>query len=504
MFEFFKLNIAATIHMWDADMSTLQVQSTSVPTSSQMQYMNKESNITEQIRTDLQKDVVNTESKIQITNVKRTSSSYTQSLDIDIDPADDGNKVLSFGESPDFPLENEQNKALSKRNVGVQVQQKLTKPHFRSKSVMCVSSMSNKYCQSTVEMVDSMCSPIKSFKRTIESCSRTSTSADLWTSDSINTASDFQPSSHSEYNYSSNCSEEEKNKKMKESALNLTRYFISMDAKKYIGIDKEWLWIIDMFHSFTKCCVDDIKLTLMKIRTNDSFSRLGDQFGLSTSQASRIFNKTVKPLADCLKNLIFCPDPKHIKLNLSIPFRAYYSNVCAIIDAFEIEIEKPSDPIQQSLTWSEYKKCNTLKYLIASAPDGFIIFISSGYGGRISDTLLFEESNMMDILPKKCGVMADRGFKQIQTVLSQKGCELIRPPSVNSSTKSTKQEVLTTKRIASLRIHIERVIRRVREYKILKPHSCLDLHVMPHIDSITTIVAGLINLQKPIIKNIYV
>jgi len=75
--------------------------------------------------------------------------------------------------------------------------------------------------------------------------------------------------------------------------------------------------------------------------------------------------------------------------------------------------------VQQALTWSEYKKCNTLKYLITCAPDGFIIFISSGYGGRISDTLLFQESKIMHILPEKCGIMADRGFKQIQTILSE-------------------------------------------------------------------------------------
>ncbi|KAM0730282.1 hypothetical protein ACS0PU_004159 [Formica fusca] len=96
---------------------------------------------------------------------------------------------------------------------------------------------------------------------------------------------------------------------MRESALNIKRYFISIDAKKYIGIGNEWLWIIDLLHSSTKCSIDDIKLTLMKIRTNDTFSRLGDQFGLSTSQASIVFNKTVKPLAHYLKTLVYCPDP---------------------------------------------------------------------------------------------------------------------------------------------------------------------------------------------------
>ena len=58
----------------------------------------------------------------------------------------------------------------------------------------------------------------------------------------------------------------------------------------------------------------------MKIKTNDSFSRLDDEFGLSTSQASRIFSKTVKPLVHYIKKLIFCPDYKEIRKNLPIAF----------------------------------------------------------------------------------------------------------------------------------------------------------------------------------------
>lgn len=39
---------------------------------------------------------------------------------------------------------------------------------------------------------------------------------------------------------------------------------------------------------------------------------------------------------------------------LPIPIRARYAKVQCIIDCFEIEIEKPSDPVAQASTWSEY------------------------------------------------------------------------------------------------------------------------------------------------------
>lgn len=95
--------------------------------------------------------------------------------------------------------------------------------------------------------------------------------------------------------------------------------------------------------------------------------------------------------------------------------------------------------------------------------------------------------------------MADRGFKNIDHMLSLRKCKLVRPPSVSQSKISTKQEVLETKRIASLRIHIERVIGRLREFSTLKPHALLHINLVSNVDEIIIIACGLINLQKPII-----
>lgn len=76
----------------------------------------------------------------------------------------------------------------------------------------------------------------------------------------------------------------------------------------------------------------------------------------------------------------------------------------------------------------------------------------------------------------------------------------MRSPSVKAGTKSSKQEVLETKRIAALRIHIERVIRRVREFKLLKPHFCVNNKIIKYLDLIVLITCALVNLQSGIIK----
>ncbi|KAK5643159.1 hypothetical protein RI129_007004 [Pyrocoelia pectoralis] len=154
---------------------------------------------------------------------------------------------------------------------------------------------------------------------------------------------------------------------------------------------------------------------------------------MSLSNASKVFKKSLITIDAFVKTLIYWPDKDVIKKLLPIPFRVRFNNVQSIIDCFEIEIEKPSDPVKQ-----------------------------------VSDVLLLESCGFLDAIPSGCTVMADGGFKHVDKLLCQKQCKLVKPPGVSSTTATaTKLEVLETKRIASLRIHFERVIRRVREFNYL-------------------------------------
>lgn len=138
--------------------------------------------------------------------------------------------------------------------------------------------------------------------------------------------------------------------------------------------------------------------------------------------------------------------------------------------------------------------------MISATPDGIINFIAKGFGGRTSDQTIVENCGYLDVLKPGIVVMADRGFKNIDKLLVEKGCTLVRPPSVSAGVKLTKEQVLTTKRIASLRIHIERVIRRLRPFKFLKPHACIHSNLIALADYVIYIVCGLVNLQDALIK----
>lgn len=113
---------------------------------------------------------------------------------------------------------------------------------------------------------------------------------------------------------------------------------------------------------------------------------------------------------------------------------------------------------------------------------------------------IVENSGYLDQIPPRVCVLADRGFKQLDTLLQKKGSTLVRPPSVTTNVKSTKEEVRLTKQIASIRIHIERTISRIRDFNLLDIHSRVDNHFLDCLDSAVTIGWSLINEQSPIIN----
>lgn len=370
------------------------------------------------------------------------------------------------------------------------------KPHYRSKFIQTEGDLI------ATKTVSTASSPFKSAKLNYLLSPSKYSEIDSNSDFNITSESDtaFAYVSGNESSSSIMQSKDQESKRIKAISIERSKYLAVNKCRFYLGIPEDSYIVVPLLQRYTCCSLTDIYVTLKKIKVNLPFSYIGDDFGISGSQAAKIFNKTLPRLSSFLKTFIYWPPKDKIKLLLPIPFRANYYDVESIIDCFEVEIEKPSDPIKQASTWSEYKKTNTMKYLISSTPDGLINFVSNGFGGRITDAAIVKHSEYLKILKKDCAVMADRGFKRIDVLLQPLGCKLIRPPSVKAGVKCTKEEVLETKRIAALRIHIERVIRRVREFKILKPHSCINKKTIKYLDHIVLIVCALINLQSSLIK----
>lgn len=112
--------------------------------------------------------------------------------------------------------------------------------------------------------------------------------------------------------------------------------------------------------------------------------------------------------------------------------------------------------------YSKYKHAYTVKYLIGITPQGFIAFISEGYGGRCSDKFVTENCGFLNKIEVGDTDMADRGFL-IEDELKLRGVDL----NVRAFTKGKSQlhtrEIESTRNIANVRIHVERIIGQLRQ-----------------------------------------
>lgn len=271
-------------------------------------------------------------------------------------------------------------------------------------------------------------------------------------------------------------------------------------VKNFFGIELAKMYLVDIIAEQAKIRKSNVLMCLQKIKMNLSFSIIAFDYALSPSHCSRLFKKTISVMAAALKNFVVWSDHEVVEHRLPVDFRANFRDVVSIIDCFEIQIQKPSNSVHQSHTWSQYKGCNTVKYLVSSTPDGIINFISEGFGGRISDLEIVKSSGYLDVLPRNSVVMADRGFKSIESLLQTKGSRLVRPPSVATGGNLTKEEVRLTRQVAALRIHIERAIRRYREFGMLLPHATVPPYLLSSLDEVIIAVSALINIQGPLIK----
>ena len=128
-----------------------------------------------------------------------------------------------------------------------------------------------------------------------------------------------------------------------------------------------------------------------------------------------------------------------------------------IIDCTEIFIERPKSLTARAQTWSNYKHNNTIKYLIGISLAGAVTFLSTGWGGRVSDKVLTLESGFSEKVSHGDCILADRGFL-IEQELNEKGAYLKIPYFTKGKDQLSGKEVHESRQLSNVRIHVERVI----------------------------------------------
>lgn len=216
---------------------------------------------------------------------------------------------------------------------------------------------------------------------------------------------------------------------------------------------------------------EEFIIIMLKMRLGIDNITLSYLFGTSISHLSSMFSTWVNFLSQYLNPVIKWTSKNKIKKHLPLSFKLKYPNTASIIDCTEVYVQKPRKPSAQAATWSNYKTHNTLKALVAIQPNGAFTFVSNLWSGNISDRKITEVSGYLDKVQEGDEIMADRGF-QIRDLLLKKGALLNMPPFTRTHPNSkgkflTAIEIKRTIKIASLRIHVERAIRRLKSFKIL-------------------------------------
>ena len=127
----------------------------------------------------------------------------------------------------------------------------------------------------------------------------------------------------------------------------------------------------------------------------------------------------------------------------------------------------------QSITYSSYKNRNTAKGLIGISPSGYPSFVSPLYAGKTSDRKITKDCGILDLLEPNDQIMADRGFDMQDDLPNNVTLNI--PPFLDGKDQLSLDEKLTTRKIASVRVHVERAIARIKSFRILHqdiPDNC--------------------------------
>ncbi|XP_064461566.1 uncharacterized protein LOC135371441 [Ornithodoros turicata] len=239
-------------------------------------------------------------------------------------------------------------------------------------------------------------------------------------------------------------------------------------------------------------------LFLMKMKLGVSFTSLGALFSVHKSTASRVFHRVLNVLTASTRDWIYTPPPDVRQAMMPECFKLHYPKCKYIIDCTEIKTETPPTVEQQRALFSRYKGTFTLKFLVGIVPSGQIAFVSAAYGGRTSDSEITVQSRFLDLIQHGDIVLSDKGFPTIRSAIEGRNAILVMPPFAYGNSQFSQQEVEGTYCIASVRIHVERAIQRIKVYNIL--NNRVPVTLIPDMSDVFHMCCVLANFQRPIIK----
>ncbi|KAK3108230.1 hypothetical protein FSP39_003597 [Pinctada imbricata] len=207
-------------------------------------------------------------------------------------------------------------------------------------------------------------------------------------------------------------------------------------------------------------------MTIMKLRRHTTNFELSRLFGISENTVTNIVLTWIRFIYLQWKEINIWPIRELVRYFTPADFRVKFPTTRLIIDGTECPIKKPKTPKAQQATFSTYRNRNTVKALIGASPGGLVSYISPVYAGSTSDRQIVERSNLTSICDPGDSLMADKGFT-IQDLFATSDVAINIPTFFKKKNRMSGETVINDRKIASKRVHIERIIGLAKTYKIL-------------------------------------
>ncbi|KAM6901018.1 uncharacterized protein PEZ65_019216 [Lycodopsis pacificus] len=219
-------------------------------------------------------------------------------------------------------------------------------------------------------------------------------------------------------------------------------------------------------NTFPMSLRDQVLLTLMMLKINHDIDKLAKQFRVSESIASMIVSFWIDELEKVLQPLIPWLPKETIEATMPQEFRKYYPNTTCVLHFCQCYVQKT--PNRESGAKPHVHYYDTVKYVVAVAPCGLIMFISGAYKVHSSEKSITMDSGLLDNL-KPGDEFMTQGYAS-------------RNEHYVSSTT-----------------HIASAIQHLKVYKIVS--RVVSNSMAPQINKILRICSALVNLRYDVIHD---
>nr|XP_021000790.2 uncharacterized protein LOC107456061 [Parasteatoda tepidariorum] len=200
----------------------------------------------------------------------------------------------------------------------------------------------------------------------------------------------------------------------------------------------------------------------MKLKMNLGHVDLSVRFNVCKSTVTNIVMTWIDVLHERLYEPLMSIVPSQLKNQICLPSCfASFQNCRMVVDCTDFCTIRLKKLKHQRLFYSFYKHRHTIKCLIGVAPNGSITFAGHMFPGSTSDKEIFKKGSLCQIFQLGDLVLADKGF--LITDVVPDGVSVNIPPFL-ATQEFTPSHVQNTKMIARARIHVERVIRRIKSF----------------------------------------